>query len=620
MNARTSNEIADAPEAILAREKVDSFNLETNLQTTESLLMQAWTSESSDEKLEALLQVLDLDPDNQLAQTGLEWVDGMTTLAQQIARAEEGAAGEETALHNNEPEVDHHELEDTIEEAQEAVAEKTSEEKEEGNEAQDRCCDDNIESDSTCCTPVTQLFGFSIDNVTLAEDDEAKATESVEFTSSRSQTAFSIDAEHCEEPVAEDESDGEFAIETKDSEETDADQSPDSYLMETVDEFAAKIEEVVYWAGDTQDTAEAEAIESDDFDARSEAGRLEQMEEEARRFEETEAKRIADEEQAEAQAFEARRLEEAEAQRIAQEQAEAQRIAEEQAAEARRLEEEAEAQRLVEEAEAQRIVEEQAAEARRLEDEAEVQRLIQETEAQRIAEEQAEAQRLNEEAEAQRIAQEQAEAQRIAEEQVEAQRIVRHQAQETVLFEETFAVAPSRQQSKTFVVSTATEQDAEVVEAEIQEGISELVGDVREFVADLAPTDTTPTATDRPLVLAVDDSPTILKLVTMTLSREGFEVIAAADGLEALQILSNKLPDIILSEVNLPRLDGYKLCRFVKKHERTKHIPVVMLSGKDGVFDKLRGKMSGCGDYITKPFESEDLVEKVRFHTGVYTS
>ena len=79
------------------------------------------------------------------------------------------------------------------------------------------------------------------------------------------------------------------------------------------------------------------------------------------------------------------------------------------------------------------------------------------------------------------------------------------------------------------------------------------------------------------------------------------------------------MPDIILSDVNMPRLDGYKLCRFVKKHERTKHIPVVMLSGKDGVFDKLRGKMFGCGDYITKPFDSADLVEKVRMHTGSYT-
>ncbi len=125
---------------------------------------------------------------------------------------------------------------------------------------------------------------------------------------------------------------------------------------------------------------------------------------------------------------------------------------------------------------------------------------------------------------------------------------------------------------------------------------------------------------DAPLILAVDDSPTIRKLVSMTLEREGFQVITASDGLEAVQLLSEHMPDMILSDVNMPKLDGYKLCRFVKKSDRTKHIPFVMLSGKDGVFDKLRGKMFGCGDYITKPFEAADLVEKVRMHTGVYTS
>lgn len=117
-------------------------------------------------------------------------------------------------------------------------------------------------------------------------------------------------------------------------------------------------------------------------------------------------------------------------------------------------------------------------------------------------------------------------------------------------------------------------------------------------------------------MLAVDDSPTIRKLVGLTLEREGFEVITACDGLEAVQLLSEHMPDIILSDVNMPRLDGYKLCRFVKKCDRTKHIPVIMLSGKDGVFDKLKGKMFGCGDYVTKPFESAELIEKVRFHAA----
>ena len=171
---------------------------------------------------------------------------------------------------------------------------------------------------------------------------------------------------------------------------------------------------------------------------------------------------------------------------------------------------------------------------------------------------------------------------------------------------------------------TAEPVPAEAVEAEIVQSITELNDEVSEVVADVTPTPTqnnAPAATSKgPLVLAVDDSPTIRKLVAMTLEREGFEVITAADGLEALQLLSEHMPDIILSDVNMPRLDGYKLCRFVKKHDRTKHIPVVMLSGKDGVFDKLRGKMFGCGDYITKPFETADLVDKVRLHTGAYSS
>ena len=121
----------------------------------------------------------------------------------------------------------------------------------------------------------------------------------------------------------------------------------------------------------------------------------------------------------------------------------------------------------------------------------------------------------------------------------------------------------------------------------------------------------------RPVVLAVDDSPTIRKLLTMTLERHGFDVIAAADGVEALKVLSETLPDVILSDINMPRLGGYQLCKFVKKYDRTKHIPVIMLSGKDGVFDKMRGKMNGCNDYIVKPFESNDLLSKVRQHAGV---
>ena len=114
------------------------------------------------------------------------------------------------------------------------------------------------------------------------------------------------------------------------------------------------------------------------------------------------------------------------------------------------------------------------------------------------------------------------------------------------------------------------------------------------------------------VVMIVDDSPTIRKLVSMTLSRNGFEVIAAKDGVDALKLLTQQRPDIILTDINMPRLGGYKLCRFVKKQPKTKSIPVLMLSGKDGVFDKMKGKMAGASGHITKPFESADLVHQVR--------
>ena len=85
-------------------------------------------------------------------------------------------------------------------------------------------------------------------------------------------------------------------------------------------------------------------------------------------------------------------------------------------------------------------------------------------------------------------------------------------------------------------------------------------------------------------------------------------------------MLAEQQPDLILCDINMPRLGGYKLCKFVKKHERTKSIPVIMLSGKDGVFDKMRGKMSGCDDFIGKPFMAADLIAIVQYHLDVAMS
>ncbi len=112
-------------------------------------------------------------------------------------------------------------------------------------------------------------------------------------------------------------------------------------------------------------------------------------------------------------------------------------------------------------------------------------------------------------------------------------------------------------------------------------------------------------------VLVVDDSPTVRKLVAMTLEKNGYTVAAAPDGVVALKSIAELKPRLILLDITMPRLGGYQLCKLIKKHESTKHIPVIMLSGKDGMFDKVRGKFVGCDDYITKPFDPDLLIEKV---------
>ena len=123
---------------------------------------------------------------------------------------------------------------------------------------------------------------------------------------------------------------------------------------------------------------------------------------------------------------------------------------------------------------------------------------------------------------------------------------------------------------------------------------------------------------DRQTVLVVEDSPTVRKLVEMTLAPVGYRILTAENGIEAMKLLANCQPDLILLDINMPRMDGYQLCKLIKKHERMRSIPVVMLSGKDGLFDKMRGRMVGCDDYISKPFDSAELVSCVeRF---VYSS
>lgn len=124
----------------------------------------------------------------------------------------------------------------------------------------------------------------------------------------------------------------------------------------------------------------------------------------------------------------------------------------------------------------------------------------------------------------------------------------------------------------------------------------------------------------RRLILAVDDSLTVRKIVSITLERLGYRVITAADGMQALARLSEETPDLVLLDITMPRMDGYQVCKVIKQAPATKSIPVVMLSGKDGFFDKVKGRLAGATDYITKPFREATLAEVVEKYTAARTS
>lgn len=119
---------------------------------------------------------------------------------------------------------------------------------------------------------------------------------------------------------------------------------------------------------------------------------------------------------------------------------------------------------------------------------------------------------------------------------------------------------------------------------------------------------------DEPVVLVVDDSPTVRKIVQLTLQREHIRVVTAGDGLSALASVADEQPDLILLDIMLPHMDGYNICQIVRRNMSFRDVPIIMLSGKDGLFDKMRGRLSGSTEYITKPFDSAELVQTVKRH------
>ena len=110
-------------------------------------------------------------------------------------------------------------------------------------------------------------------------------------------------------------------------------------------------------------------------------------------------------------------------------------------------------------------------------------------------------------------------------------------------------------------------------------------------------------------ILVVDDSATVRKLISSKLEKSGHQVICAVDGVEAMATIETMVPDLVLLDIAMPRMDGYQVCKLIRAHDAAKDVPVVMISGKDGFFDKVRGRMAGTTGYITKPFGPETLMK-----------
>jgi twitching motility two-component system response regulator PilG len=113
-------------------------------------------------------------------------------------------------------------------------------------------------------------------------------------------------------------------------------------------------------------------------------------------------------------------------------------------------------------------------------------------------------------------------------------------------------------------------------------------------------------------VLVIDDSNTIRRSAEIFLKQGGHEVLLAEDGFDALSKVNDYLPDLIFCDILMPRLDGYQTCAIIKRNPKFSTVPIVMLSSKDGVFDKARGRMVGSQDYLTKPFTKDQLLQTVQ--------
>ncbi|MBC7405475.1 MAG: response regulator [Cytophaga sp.] len=121
-------------------------------------------------------------------------------------------------------------------------------------------------------------------------------------------------------------------------------------------------------------------------------------------------------------------------------------------------------------------------------------------------------------------------------------------------------------------------------------------------------------------IMVIDDSSTIRRSAEIFLGQVGYKVVLAEDGFDALAKINDSHPDLIFCDILMPRLDGYQTCALIKKSVKFRDTPVIMLSSKDGLFDRARGAMVGSDEYLTKPFTKDSLLKTVRNYTTIATS
>ena len=117
-------------------------------------------------------------------------------------------------------------------------------------------------------------------------------------------------------------------------------------------------------------------------------------------------------------------------------------------------------------------------------------------------------------------------------------------------------------------------------------------------------------------IMVIDDSSTIRRSAEIFLGQAGYQIVLAEDGFDALAKINDSHPDLIFCDILMPRLDGYQTCALIKKSARFRDTPVIMLSSKDGLFDRARGAMVGSDEYLTKPFTKDSLLKTVRNYTS----